>query len=125
MNAFHKNKSILVTMTVLGIGLIVLGGFVCAVSGITFRSDTDDNKYDEKTEDKNQITGFIYMIGTTFLLLGFVLFVFMIGMMVINEDYPMGLRIAAGIVAILLCQLLFYVFIAAGPLRMLNITGGV
>lgn len=121
---------------IVGIALIILGGTICAVSGITFRpdptSDYGDDDYDddyeggsynEQMQDKEEVTTFTYMIGVTFLQIGLLIVILVVGMIVVNDNFPTGLRITAGIMTLLLCNLLAAVFILAGPARLLNLGG--
>ena len=105
---------------------MVLGGTLCAISGITFRpdGDMDEEKYWKEEQDKDELTGFIYMLGTTMLQVGMLMFLMVIGLIVMNDMYPTGLRITAGIVVIILCQFFFLIFILSGPARLLNTIGG-
>ena len=57
------------------------------------------------------------MIGTVFIQLGLVLVIFVIGLILVNEIFPVGLKIAAGIMVIILCHLFFWVFVLSGPMR--------
>jgi len=111
-------------MVMAGIGLIILGGTMCAVSGITFRPDPESEIYEKTVQDKGELTGFTYMIGAAFLQLGMLSVIFVIGLILVNELFPTRLRVTAGIMVILLCNLFFWVFILSGPVRMLNTLGG-
>jgi len=63
-------------------------------------------------------------LGTTMLQVGMLKFLMVIGLIVMNDMYPTGLRITAGIVVIILCQFFFLIFILSGPARLLNTIGG-
>ena len=135
----YQNMKAYKILIITGIALIVLGGTICAVSGITFRpnqttdygddddyyydDDYGDDDYNEQMQEKEEVTTFTYMIGATSLQIGLLLVVVVVGTIVANDNFPTGLRITAGIMTLLLCNLLAAVFILAGPARLLSLGG--
>ncbi len=130
--SIYDRQSILNLLVVFGIMSIIVGASICSLSGIVFRpeapsgADYDDiEEYNDDVDTRNQVSSFIYMMGSTILMIGLLLVIFKVGLIVVSSTFPTGLRIAAGILLVVLIPFFLTIFIMAGPARLLtNIDGG-
>ena len=88
-----------------------------------YHNEVDER--DNKIEEKNQKASFIFMIGATFLLIGLLLFILMFGLVVVSSTFPLGLRVTAGILLVMLIPFFLTIFIMSGPARLLVNMGGI
>ena len=121
------------TLVILGVLSIVMGASLCALSGMIFRPERltgeytieDVEDYNDDVESRNQIRSFIHMLGSTGVLMGLLLIMMYLGLIVVSSNYPTGVRITAGILLAILIPVFAFIFLLAGPFRLLaNSEGG-